>query len=119
VRDAVERKQVVLAEAEHLDVADQHHLFVVGLEGRGQHLRRVHPQAREQLRVGPGHPGRGADQTIAVRVLTDRDEDFPDRLLDRLQVDRVLYRPPPELAVDQPGGEMIQLVLRSDVVGLG
>ena len=58
VRDTVERQQVVLADRHDLDVADEHQLLVVRLEGRGEHLGRVDPQAGEELGVGAGDPGR-------------------------------------------------------------
>ncbi|GAA3344383.1 hypothetical protein GCM10020358_47400 [Amorphoplanes nipponensis] len=113
--DALERQQVMLAEAHQLDVADQHEFLVVGLERRGEHLRRVDPQAGEELRVRAGDAGRGALETVAVRVLTDGDEDLPDRLLDAGQVDGLLDRGAGELAVDQTRGEVVGLV---GVVGL-
>ncbi len=50
------------------------------------------PQTGEQLRVRAGDPGRGSLQTVAVRVLTDRDEDFPDRFLDPAEIDGLLDR---------------------------
>ena len=111
MRDALERQQVVLAHAHHLDVADEHQLFVVGLEGGGEHLGRVDPQAGEELGVRAGDPGRGALQAVAVRVLADRDQDLPDRLLDPAEVDGLLDRASGELAVDQAGGEIVELVV--------
>ena len=44
--------------------------------------RRVDPQAGEEFGVGPGDPGRGPAQTVAVGVLADREQDLPDRALD-------------------------------------
>ena len=49
-------------------------------------------------------------ETVAVRVLTDRDEDLPDRLLDARQVDGLLHGCTGELAVDQARGEIVELV---------
>ncbi|GAA2644085.1 hypothetical protein Adu01nite_72120 [Paractinoplanes durhamensis] len=114
MRDTLERQQVMLAHAHHLDVADQHELLVVRLERSGEHLCRVDPQAGEELRIGAGDAGRGALQTVAVRVLTDRDEDLPDRFLDPSQVDGLLHRRTGELAVDQAGGEIVELVVVGD-----
>jgi hypothetical protein len=85
---------------------------VVRLERGGQHLGRIDPQTGEQLGVRAGDPGRGALQTVTVRVLTDRDEDLPDRLLDPRQVDGLLDRSTGELAVDQMRGEVVELVVR-------
>jgi hypothetical protein len=53
---------------------------------------------------------RGALEAVPVGVLADRDEDLPDRLLDAGEVNGVLDRGTGELAVDQPGGEIVQLV---------
>ena len=58
VRDAVEGHQVVLAGAVDLDVLDQHHLVVAEVEGRGEHVLGVLPQAGEHLGVRPSDPGR-------------------------------------------------------------
>jgi hypothetical protein len=121
VGDALERQEVVLAEAHQLDVPDEHEFLVVRLERCGEHLRRVDPQAGEELGVGAGDAGRGALQTVAVRVLTDGDEDLPDRFLDAGQVDGLLNRGAGELAVDQTCGEVVRLVgvvrLRRAAVG--
>jgi hypothetical protein len=84
---------------------------VVRLERGGEHLGRVDPQAGEELGVRPGDPGRGALQTLAVRVLTDGDEDLPDRLLNTSQVDGLLDRGAGELAVDQARSEIVELVV--------
>ncbi|GAA1753912.1 hypothetical protein GCM10009681_26220 [Luedemannella helvata] len=88
---------------------------MVGLERRREHLTRVDPQAGEQLRVRAGDPAGGAHQAVAVRVLADRDEDLPDRLLDAGQIDRVLNRPARQAAVDQAGGQEVQA---GSIVGL-
>jgi hypothetical protein len=84
---------------------------VVGLERGGEHLRRVDAQAGEELGVRAGDPGRGALQTLAVRVLADRDEDLPDRLLDAREVDGLFDRGTGELPVDQPRGEIVERVV--------
>jgi hypothetical protein len=122
VRDALERQQMVFAEAHHLDVADQHQLLVAGLERGGQHLRRVDPQAGEQLSVRPGDPGRGLAQPVAVGVLADRDQDLPHRLLDAHEVDGLLDRGAGELAVDQACREIVEVLPAGEfdlVVALG
>jgi hypothetical protein len=84
---------------------------VVRLERGGEHLGRVDSQAGEELGVRAGDPGRGALQTVAVRVLADRDEDLPDRFLDPREVDGLLDRSTGELAVDQVRGEVVELVV--------
>jgi hypothetical protein len=85
---------------------------VARLERRVQHLGRVDPQAGEQLGVRPGDPGRRLDQSVPVGILADRDQDLADGLLDPGQVDRLLDRRAGQLAVDQPGGEVVQLAVR-------
>jgi hypothetical protein len=102
---------VVLAHAHQLDVADEHEFLVVRLERRGENGGRLDAQAGEQLGVRAGDPGRGALETVAVRVLTDRDEDLPDRFLDTAQVDGLLDGCPVELAVDQARGEVVENVV--------
>jgi hypothetical protein len=87
---------------------------VVGLEGGLEDLGRVDPQAGEQLRIGPGDPRRGALEPIAVGVFADRDEDLANCLLDPPEVDGLLDRSTGEFAVDQAGGEIVQLVVVAD-----
>jgi hypothetical protein len=89
---ATEGQEVVLTQAEHLDVADQHELVVVGLEARLHDRRRVHAQAGEELRVRPRHPGRRLAQPVAIGVLAEGDEDLPYRRLDPLEVNGILDR---------------------------
>jgi len=84
---------------------------VVGLEGGGEHLGRVDAEPGEKLRVGPGDSGRSALQPVAVGIFPDRDQDLADRLLDPPEVDGLLDRGSGELAVDQPGGEIVQLAV--------
>jgi hypothetical protein len=84
---------------------------MVSLEAGGQHLSRVDPQTGEEFGIGPGDPGRGLDQTVTVRILADRDQDLAYGLLDPPKVNGLLNGLAVELAVDQPGGEVVQLVL--------
>ena len=78
VGDPGERHQVVLAHRPELDVADEHHLVVPDVEGRGEHLLRRLVQADRQLGVRPRDPLRGVAQALALGVLTDRDQQLPD-----------------------------------------
>jgi hypothetical protein len=87
---------------------------VVRLERGGEHLRRVYSQAGEELGVRPSDPGGSPLQAVAVRVLTDGDEDLADRLLDPRQVDGTLSRGTGELAVDQAGGEIVEVAVVAD-----
>jgi hypothetical protein len=82
MRHSVERNQVMLAGAVHLDVLDQHHLVVSEVERGGQHVRGALPEPCEGLPVGPGDARRGVPQTVPVRVLTNADQQFSDRCLD-------------------------------------
>ena len=88
VGHAVEGHQVVLAEAVDLDVLDDHHLVVIGVEHRVEDVLGTLPEARELFGVRPRDARGGVDQTIAVGVLPDRDEDLTDRLLDPRVIDR-------------------------------
>ncbi|BCJ59825.1 hypothetical protein Jiend_32470 [Micromonospora endophytica] len=107
-----ERQEVVLAEAHHVDVPDQHQFLVVGLERGGEHGGRVDAKAGEELGVRSGDPGRGLLETVAVRVLADRDQDLADRFLDPGEVDGVLDRSPGQPAVDQSCGDVVEDVVR-------
>jgi hypothetical protein len=84
---------------------------VVGLEGGGEDLGRVDAEPGEELRVRPRDPSRGALQPVAVGIFADRDQDLADRFLDPPEVDGLLDRGSGELAVDQAGGEIVQLVV--------
>jgi hypothetical protein len=81
---------MVLAEAEDLDVTNEDELLVVGLERRLQHLRRIHPQPGEELGVRTSHPSRRPDQTLAVGILTEGDQNLAYGLLDARQIDGLL-----------------------------
>src|SRR6202040_3817254 len=70
-----------------LDVADDDHLVVVRVEDGGEHVLRALPQPGELFGVGPRDPGRGVAQAVALRVLTDGEQDLPDRALDARQVE--------------------------------
>ena len=59
VGDAGERHQVVLAHRPELDVADQDHLVVADVEGRGEHVLGRHAAARRSARRTRGRPGPG------------------------------------------------------------
>jgi hypothetical protein len=60
------------------------------------------------------HPRRRALQAIAVRVLADGDEDFPDRPLDPLEVNGVRDWSPSQLAVDQSRSEDVEVIVALD-----
>src|SRR5215204_321230 len=82
VRPSVERDEVVLAVAGDRDVADHHHLVVIGLEGGDDVTTRVLAQPAENLLVHVGDPPRRVLETVPVRVLADGFEDLPHRALD-------------------------------------
>ena len=104
VGGAEERHQVMLTRAVDLDVADQDQLVVVGVEHGAQHVLRVLGQPGELFRVGTGHPRRGIDQPVPVRVLPDSKEDFPYSPLDPRQVYRLGQSGSPGTASSEPNG---------------
>src|ERR671910_1026382 len=89
VRVTVERHQVVFARRGHFDVLHQDQLVVAELEGRRQDLGRILAQPPEHLLVGTGEPGRRVAESFARRILTDGDEQLPDRRLDANVVERL------------------------------
>src|SRR5207248_4583847 len=82
VRASVEGDEVVLAVAGDRDVANHHHLVVVGLEGRDDVVTRVLAQPTEDLLVHVGDTARRELEAVPVRVLADRLEDLPYGALD-------------------------------------
>src|SRR5579875_3391205 len=85
----VKRRQMVLAGREDLDVADQHHLVVIGVEHGAEHRRGILPQPGELLGERPGHPPGRVPQAVPARVLADGDQDLPYRPLDPGEIDLV------------------------------
>src|SRR5688572_25764380 len=84
VRLADERQEVVLAEAEELDVAHDHHLVVVDAETRAvDQSVWIDVVPRRQLVVHAPHPLRRADQPFALGILADLRQECPDGLLER------------------------------------
>ena len=65
------------------NVAHQHHLVVVRLERDDEVTGRVLVQSAEHLGVHLGDAARRAQQTVAVGILADRDQDLAHGLLDR------------------------------------
>ncbi|MPM31940.1 hypothetical protein SDC9_78497 [bioreactor metagenome] len=94
VGDPGERHEVVLAHRPDLDVLDQDQFAVVDVEGRRQHLAAGPAHAREHFAVHPGDPFRGLEQTLAIRVLTDTDQDLADGSGDPLVVEVALRAAP-------------------------
>ncbi len=88
MRHSVERDEVVFAGRVQLDVLDQDHLLVPGLEDRGEHVTRLLAETGELFLVGPGDPVGGLQETVPIRVLADRDEDLADGAGDTLAVHR-------------------------------
>ena len=78
---AVEGQQVVLAHREEGDVADQDQLVGARVELGAQMLTRVLGQALAHLAPRARHAVGGADQALALGVLTDCDEQVARRLL--------------------------------------
>ena len=87
MRAPVERSEMMLTHRIQRDVAHQHHLVVVGLEGHDEMPRGVLVEPAEDLAVHLGDAARGAQQSVALRVLADREENLPHRLLQPFDVD--------------------------------
>src|SRR5215469_15375998 len=87
VREPEEWRQVMLAGAVELDVADQDHLVVAGVEYRAEHVLGLLPQPSELLGISPGHAGRGVTQAVSLGILADGVEDLAHRTLDAGLVD--------------------------------
>ena len=107
---AHEREEVVLADAVEGDVADEHDLVVLFVEGLREVHPRILPEAAEHLGVHPRHAGGRFEQAFAVGILPDGGEDFTDGPLDAGVVDgvgfchRVLTLP---TATDAPRGPCV------------
>src|ERR671914_550554 len=71
MRHAVERHQVMLTDRVDLDVLDQDHLVVIGVEHGVQDVRGPLSHPGELFGVRARHPGRGVDESVAIGVLPD------------------------------------------------
>ena len=84
---AVERQHVVLAHRVELDVLQDHHVVRAGREVRavhdGLHLL---PVALRQERKRLRDPHGGFLQPLAIRILPQLDQQFPDKLRDPLLI---------------------------------
>jgi hypothetical protein len=65
---------------------------MVGFEGGLEDLGGVDAQAGEKLGVGTRHAGRRLEQTVAVGVLAEGDQDLTDRALYPPEIDSRLHR---------------------------
>ena len=79
----------MLAHGEELDVAHDDDLVVVGLERRGEELRRVLPHAAEKLRAGACHAGGRVQQAFPRGVLPHSLKNQADTLLDLVRIHQV------------------------------
>ena len=79
MRHTVERHQMVFAGGVQRDLVDQHQLVVLLVECGVQHGVGVGVQTGEHLLITAGYPGGGVRQTVPIRVLADRKEQFADR----------------------------------------
>src|SRR5262249_35657953 len=74
VRPTGERQQGMFAETGERNVLLEDHLFVIDLEGLSQQDARIEVHSLESFGDQPGNTGRCVDQTIAVRVLTNGEQ---------------------------------------------
>ena len=78
---------MVFAQTVEFNVPKQHDFIVFLHEYRLQMSLGIILQSRDQLGVGAGDAVRRFDQTFAVRVFTDRDQQFPHGSFDARAVD--------------------------------
>src|SRR5262245_35825793 len=86
MRIAEEWRQVMLAGREHLDIADEDHLVVIGVEDRAEDILRMLCQPGELLCVGSRDPAGSVLDSIPVRVLADGEQDLAYGTLDPLEI---------------------------------
>ncbi len=79
---ADEGKQVMLAARREFDVLDDHHVVVDLRERLLEMPRRIRVQSGKHFRIHPGYPVGRIEQSFAVGVFTDRNQDFTDSLSD-------------------------------------
>src|ERR1700683_4249481 len=84
------RHQMMLARREHLDIAHEHHLVVIGVEDGRQDIGRRLPQPRELLGQRTSDPARGVLDTVPRRVLANSEQDLVYRSLHPPEVDLVV-----------------------------
>ena len=88
MRLAVERHEVVLTHRVEGNLAHHHDLLIVLLAKKGiDHFAGIAMEPVENLGVERRHSLRGLEQTFAFRVLAQRLDDLPHRLLDPALVD--------------------------------
>ena len=68
---------MVLARREHRNVSHEHQLLVTLVESCVQRVVGFGVQTREDLLVRARNPGRRIEQAWALRIFTDRDQQFP------------------------------------------
>jgi hypothetical protein len=84
---AGEWQQVMLAHAVEFDVAHEDDFVVIFGEYSLQVDAGIFVEPGENLGIHSGHAGWGFEESFAVGIFADRDEDFADRTLDAFVVD--------------------------------
>ena len=81
-----ERYEVVFAQRGERDVADHDHFIVTGLKRGAQVRAGVGLDAFEELDVHIGHPARSLQESVAIDVFANRDQQLADGRLDAITI---------------------------------
>jgi len=82
---------MMFARREHLDVAHEHHLVVIGIEHRGKHVSRFLTQPGELLGHRARHPAWCVLDAITLGVFANSQQDLVYRSLNPAQVNFVVH----------------------------
>jgi hypothetical protein len=81
------RQQMVLAQRVKFDIAEKHDLIVPFAKHRLQVLARVLIESGHEFRIRAGDAVRRLEQTLALGVLPDSQQDLPHSSLDAGEID--------------------------------
>ncbi len=87
IHRAHKRQQVMLAHRRKRNPSQHDGPVGFLVEDSAEMLGRVLRKTAEDLAVRPGHPGRGIEQAVAIRVFTDGEEDLANRRLNTGLID--------------------------------
>ena len=82
-----EGHEVVLTQGGEGDIADHHHFVVTGLKRGAQMGTGVGLNTFEELDIHVGDSARSFEQTVAIDIFANRDEQLADGCLDSVTID--------------------------------